>query len=370
MSKRYTEEFKKQIVELISNGKSPGDIVKEYNISRSSVHKWTTDFGRSKSFKAKDNRFEEENDLLKLRKENKLLKMENDIFKASGADIGTKIAVIRKNVKKYSISAMCKKLKINRSTVYYTKGIKVVDSELENKVIKIFKESRKNYGTRKIKYMLFDDGLIASRRRIGRIMVKYDLESNYTKKKYKREKTGCNEEIKENIVDRNFDDREQLEVVVSDLTYVQVGSKWNYVCNILDLHNREIIGTAAGAKKSAELVLKAFSSIKHPLNRIQIFHTDRGSEFKNVSIDMLLTTFEITRSLSKKGSPYDNAVAEATFKIFKMEFIYQQKFETLEELRRELYDYVNWYNNKRIHGSLGYLTPVEYKTLMSEKIVS
>jgi len=265
---------------------------------------------------------------------------------------------------------MCKKLNINRSSVYYTKGIKVVDSKLENRVIKIFKESRKNYGTRKIKYMLFADGIIASRRCISRIMEKYGLESTYTKKKYKRENTGCNEEMIENLVDRNFNDKEPLEVAVSDLTYVQVGSKWNYVCNILDLHNREIIGTAAGTKKSAELVLKAFSSIKHPLNKIQVFHTDRGSEFKNKSIDILLATFDITRSLSKKGSPYDNAVAEATFKILKMEFIYQQKFETLEELRRKLYDYVNWYNNKRIHGSLGYLTPVEYKTLMSEKIVS
>lgn len=265
---------------------------------------------------------------------------------------------------------MCRILNVNRSTVYYTKMIKVVDSDLENNVIKIFKESRKNYGTRKIKYRLFDNGIIASRRRIRRIMEKYGLESNYTKKKYRKDNTGCNEEIIENIVDRKFDDKESLEVAVSDLTYVQVGGKWNYVCNILDLHNREIIGTAAGANKSAEIVLRAFASIKSPLNKIKIFHTDRGNEFKNESIDGLLRTFKIIRSLSQKGSPYDNAVAEATFKILKTEFIYRHKFETLEELRRELFDYVNWYNNKRIHGSLGYLTPVEYKTMMSEKNMS
>ena len=157
---------------------------------------------------------------------------------------------------------MCEKLNINRSTVYYTKKIQVVDSDLENKVINIFKESRNNYGTRKIKYSLLDAGIIASRRRISRIMEKYSLESNYTKKKYKREKTGCNEEAKENIVARDFDEKEPLEVAVSDLTYVQVGGKWNYVCNILDLHNREIIGIAAGANKDAKLVLKAFASIK------------------------------------------------------------------------------------------------------------
>lgn len=90
MSKRYTKEFKKQIVELINNGKSPGDIVKEYNISRSSIHKWISDYGRSKSFKAKDNRTDEENELINLRKENTRLKMENDILKQAALIMGRK----------------------------------------------------------------------------------------------------------------------------------------------------------------------------------------------------------------------------------------------------------------------------------------
>ena len=90
MSKRYTGEFKKQIVDLINNGKSPGEIVKEYNISRSSIHKWTGDYGRSKSFKIKDNRSDEENELIKLHKEIKGLKMENDILKQAALILGRK----------------------------------------------------------------------------------------------------------------------------------------------------------------------------------------------------------------------------------------------------------------------------------------
>lgn len=84
-------------------------------------------------------------------------------------------------------------------------------------------------------------------------------------------------------------------------------------------------------------------------------------------IDELLLGFNIKRSLSKKGCPYDNAVAEATFKILKTEFTFNKNFNTFEELERSLFDYVNWYNNVRIHGSLGYQTPVGYKTMMSEK---
>jgi len=122
-----------------------------------------------------------------------------------------------------------------------------------------------------------------------------------------------------------------MKVVVSDLTYVNVGGKWNYICLMLDLYNREIVGYAAGKNKNAKLVEKE------------------------------LKIFNITRSLSAKGCPYDNVVAEATYKIIKTEFAFNKRFESLEELELELFEYVNWYNNVRIDGSLGYKTPVEFR---------
>ncbi len=87
-------------------------------------------------------------------------------------------------------------------------------------------------------------------------------------------------------------------------------------------------------------------------------------------IDDLLTTFKINCSLSKKGCPYDNGVAEATFKVVKTEFAFNNIFESFEEIEYLLFDYVNWHNNHRIHSSLNYLTPVEYRILMSDKKVS
>lgn len=87
---RYSEEFKKQIVELLKSGKSPSEIVSEYNIARSTIHKWLNDYSNSGSFKAKDNRTEEEMDLIKLRKENQKLRMENDILKQAALILGRK----------------------------------------------------------------------------------------------------------------------------------------------------------------------------------------------------------------------------------------------------------------------------------------
>jgi len=263
---------------------------------------------------------------------------------------------------------MCKILKISKSQVYYQPIIKKVDNKLETLIKNIFKKSRKNYGARKIKHELLVHGYRVSVRKIRRIMQKHGLISNYTLKHYKARKSDVNNDEIANIVNRDFANRSHLDVAVSDLTYVRVLNSWYYICVIIDLFNREIIGYSAGKNKNAELVYKAFAKINYPLSKINIFHTDRGKEFKNNIIDELLKTFEISRSLSAKGCPYDNAVAEAGFKVVKTEFIFNKVFKSLEELERELFDYVNWYNNIRIHGSLGYQTPVAYRNKLSANL--
>ena len=137
------------------------------------------------------------------------------------------------------------------------------------------------------------------------------------------------------------DQDKKLAVIVRDLTYISVGEKWHYVCLFVDLFNREIIGHSVGENKTADLVYKALASIEANLQNVQMFHTDRGKEFDNKLISEALETFGIQRSLSMKGCPYDNAVAEATFKVFKTEFANSAHFASLEQLALELDDYVH-----------------------------
>ena len=173
-----------------------------------------------------------------------------------------------------------------------------------------------------------------------------------------------------NILQRKFQQPKEKQAVVADLTYVRVNNKWNYLCVLVDLFNREIIGFSSGAHKDKALVARAFASVKGNLRQIQLFHTDRGSEFKNDLIEETLKTFGISRSLSKRGCPYDNAVAEATFKIIKWEFVRQTTFASLGQLHMEFSDYVNWFNRFRIHGTLGYVSPIDFKQLALIKVVS
>jgi putative transposase len=256
-------------------------------------------------------------------------------------------------------------LGIARSTYYYECKERPEDKALEEAVQLAYDENRRVYGQRKIKHLLRRKGWVVSRRRVGRIMKKLGLVSAYTRKKYRHTPKKYNETVVPNILNRNYNEHAPGACVVSDLTYVLVGEQWSYVCLLLDLGAREIIGFSAGRHKNAVLVRNTFATVKGNLLNIQMFHTDRGSEFDNILIDDLLKGFQINRSLSMKGCPYDNAVAEATFKMIKTEFVNRRRFETLEQLKVELADYVHWFNNIRIHGSLGYVTPVEYRLAYS-----
>ncbi|USG68150.1 IS3 family transposase [Brevibacillus ruminantium] len=367
----FTDEFKQQMVQLYENGKPRADILREYDLSASAFDRWVKQSRTTGSFKESDNRTDEQNELLQLRKENQRLKMENDIFKASGADLRTKIMVIQQNAHKYSVLAMCKILQVNRSTYYYEskEPSSIDDDEVEQAIIRIFEENQRVYGARKIKAKLHKDGLTVSRRRIGRLMKKNALVSVYTVAQYKPNVSSCNESPIQNELNREFVKEAPLEAVVSDLTYVRVANKWHYICLLVDLFNREIIGHSCGKFKDAALVYQAFASVKGDLRQIQLFHSDRGSEFKNLTIDDVINTFNIKRSLSMKGCPYDNAVAEATFKLIKAEFVRNRQFESLAQLKKELGIYIKWFNETRIHSTLGYLSPIAYKEVALKKSV-
>lgn len=261
----------------------------------------------------------------------------------------------------YSISAMCKLLNISRQTYYYKTKEKPSEAALEAAVTEEFNHSRKNYGTRKIKAALAKRDILVSRRKISQIMNRRGLKSNYTKANYRKHTSNVNHSDIENPLDRAFTEREPLEAIITDLTNVRVGTTWCYVCFIIDLFNREIIGHTCCPNKDAPLVKSAFQTISHPLTEVKIFHTDRGKEFDNKLIDTILETFYIERSLSKKGCPYDNVPAENFFGIMKQEMYYGNVYHSYEALEQAIHNYIRYYNEDRIKEKLGYLSPVEYK---------
>ncbi|MFZ3476290.1 IS3 family transposase [Bifidobacterium adolescentis] len=360
--RHYEESFKRQIVQLYENGKPAREIKAEYDISHSTLHRWVQGIRNSGSTRAADNRTPELIELIELRKRNRQLEMEVDVLKPSGADIRTKVGVIRANASRYPISAQCRILGVPRSTYYWM--IEHPEAErvdpIAGDVHAIWRDSHERYGARKIKAALERRGVTASRRRIVNIMKRRGMTSAYARRTFKPHKTRVNEARLANILDREFDGYEPRTHLASDLTYVRVGGKWAYVCLLIDLANRSIAGHSADTGRTADLVMAAFATLDFPLTEVEVFHTDRGSEFDNAKIDEPPDVFDIRRSLSRKGNPYDNAVVESTNRLLKKELIYRNHYTSLEQLRSDLNDYVWWSDNQRLHSTLGYRSPKEF----------
>ena len=272
--------------------------------------------------------------------------------------------VIAANAHRYPVSAQCEILGVARATYYYMVSRQDRPREkdpLEEEIVSIFEENHGRYGARRIKAVLERRGETASRRRIGNILKANGLCCVRKNKRAPRARAKASRSDAPNIVSQVFSGYRPHTHICSDLTYVRVGGRWCYVCLLIDLYNREIVGHAAADRKDARLVKSAFATLGFPISDIDVFHTDRGSEFDNAQIDEMLEVFSIRRSLSKKGCPYDNAVDESTNKTLKEEFVYQESFTSLYDLQVKLNDYVHWYNSTRLHSTLGYMSPVEFR---------
>ena len=222
------------------------------------------------------------------------------------------------------------------------------------------RDGRERYGARKIKAALERKGVTASRRRIGNIMREQGMTGAYARGRSEPHGTRADEARLANLLDRGSDGYAPHTHPAGDLTYVRVGGDWAYVCLLVGLANRGIVGHSAGWTRDASLVLGAFATLDFPLTDVQVFHTDRGGEFDNTRIDELLDVFDIKRSLSRKGNPYDNAVVESTNRLLRKELVYRNHYAAIEQLRRDPDDYVWWSDDRRLHSTLGYRSPKEF----------
>lgn len=268
------------------------------------------------------------------------------------------------NADRYPVSAQRGILGVPRSTYHCLRPRPEpppAPDPVEPDVLAVHAEGKGGYGARKAKASLERRGVVASRRRISRIMRGNGLPSACGRKRFKARPGKPNEAEPPNALDRSFDGYAPRTRVRIDLAYVRAGGSRRCVCLLVDLCNREIVGRSAGSSKGAKLVKAAFATLESPISDIEVSRTDRGSGFDNAEIDLMLETFGIERSLSAKGCPCDNAVDESTNKILKAELVCRDSFSDLRDLQAKLSDYVHWCNNFRIRSTLGHMSPVEFR---------
>ena len=222
------------------------------------------------------------------------------------------------------------------------------------------RDGHERCGAGKIKAALERRGVTASGKRIVDIMKRRGVTGAYARRTSEPHRTRADGAGLADILDREFDGYGPRAHLASDLTYVRVGGEWAYVCLLIGLANRGIAGRGADTGRTAGLVMAAFATLDFPLTEVEVFRTDRGGGFDNARIDEPLDVFDIRRSPSGKGDPYDNAVVESADRLLKKGLIYRNHYTSPEQLRSDPDDYVWWSDNQRLHSTLGYRSPNEF----------
>ncbi len=282
-----------------------------------------------------------------------------------------KYAFIQEHQEIFSVSRMCRVFKVSRSGFYEwanrpESARSQADRRLAGEVKQAFEGSRQTYGTRRIRDDLHKQGQAVSRERIGRLMRQQGLHCK-TRRRF-RATTNSNHSlpVAPNHLNRQFQAAEPDRAYVGDITYVATGEGWLYLAVFLDLFSRQVVGWAMSAWMSADLVVDALQMARwrRRPGKGLLVHTDRGSQYASGRFQSLLKDKGYVCSMSRKGNCWDNAPAESFFHTLKTELIHHRRFETREQAKQEIFEYIEvFYNRQRKHSTLGYRTPVEFEQL-------
>ena len=272
----------------------------------------------------------------------------------------------------HSVRKMCQVLGLKESSYYQWQArlrrrLEKRDEEkaIIEKIGEIFKANKCVYGYRKMYNEMLKTGYSLSRYKVRKIMQENGF-FPVVATKYKPYKKGKSD-------GRYYDDKLKQNFTVDclnavwagDITYIKTQLGYVYLAVVIDLYNREVIGYSISKDIDSVLVKAALGNalLRRSNSDIAlIFHSDRGCQYSSKSFQAMLDENKIKGSMSRVACPYDNACIESFFSSAKRECIYRKDYESIDDVKKDLFEYIElFYNRKRIHASLGYLSPVEYR---------
>ena len=271
------------------------------------------------------------------------------------------------------IRFLCRYFSVSPSSYYFWRNsegcLRLQTKEtIKAEIRQLFGASKGTYGSPRIYQELKAKGISVSENTVAKYMNELGLDARL-KKKYRVMTTDSNHSNP--IAPRLFKTEcehtlptKAHQVLAGDITYLKLGTQFIYLAVVLDLYNREVVGWSMGKTLETSLVLNALDSAMRVVgpNAEVIFHSDRGSQYASEAYRKMLKNKDIQPSMSRRGNCYDNAYVESWFASLKKEWIYRSNYKTEDEIRALVFEYIEiWYNKKRTHSSLGYLSPVEYR---------
>ena len=272
-----------------------------------------------------------------------------------------KFRVIYKHREKYSISEMCRYFNVSRSGYYdFVARMDIPDRDLPlaEKIEECQEECGKTYGYRRVQIWLKNKGICLNPKTVLRVMNKYNLLSVVRRRKYRN--YGNYIHRYPNLLNRNFHADRPNQKWVTDISYIHTGQGVLYLSVIRDLFDNSIVAYKTSKTQNVQLVLNTIKAAKkkEKVTADVQLHSDQGFQYTSQAYFNLTKSYGITPSMSRRGNPYDNALAENFFSILKTECIYRTKLKTYEEARLLIGEYIHFYNNHRIQLKTK-LTPLE-----------
>ena len=272
--------------------------------------------------------------------------------------------VIYRHKGKYSISEMCRFFEVSRSGYYdyvHRMDIPEWDLPLAKKIQECQEKCGKTYGYRRVHIWLERNGIFRNPKTILRVMQKYGLLSVVRRKKYRN--YGEYLHRYPNLLGRDFSATKPNQKWVTDISYIPTKQGFLYLSVIRDLYDNSIVAYKTGTEQNIHLVLNTIRAAKkkEKVTAELHLHSDQGFQYTSTAYFKLTQSYGITPSMSRRGNPYDNALAENFFSILKTECIHRVKLQTFSEARRLIDEYIHFYNHQRIQLKTN-LTPLEKRS--------
>jgi transposase InsO family protein len=282
-----------------------------------------------------------------------------------------KYAFIEKHRKSHSITRLCDALDVSRCGFYAWRDRPPSqrerdDAVLLDKIKTIHQAYRQACGSDKTWRLLKAQGDSCGRHRVARLRRAHDIEAIRMKRFRGSYAARNSEPAADNVLNREFATDRPDAAWVADTTFIPTRQGWLYLAIVLDLYSRQIIGWAMSASNNRQLVCDALNmAISHRQPKAGLLHhSDRGITYTSGQYRALLEAHGMNASMSRVGNCHDNAVAESFFANLKNELTFHRDFRTRQQARSAIFDYIElFYNRKRPHQTLNYLSPVEYETM-------
>lgn len=272
----------------------------------------------------------------------------------------------------YPVRALCRLLRVTKSAYYdwRQRGAQVTSAEefaLCSCMKALFAQSRGSLGSRGLVKQLHRHGFAVGRYRVRRRMKQLGLAVKHKRKYRVTTQSKHDGPVADNVLNREFNPDKLNQTWVSDITYVWTVQGWLYLAVVMDLYSRRIVGWCMDRTMTQALVIRALMmavNLRRPPAGL-LHHSDRGSQYASAAYQTLLTQHGMTASMSRPGNCWDNAVMERFFKSYKEEWIGDQVYDTREDAVTDMQAYMKYYDNVRLHSTLGYRTPREYENMLN-----